>query len=188
MTGNHSKKKQPEAVRAQLMEAAAQAATEGGLGSLTLDLVAHKAGVSKGGLIHHYPTRQALIDALFSTLLHMFQKNIEERILHDPDSRGRFTRAYVKATALPREAPAESKLLGAFALAMSNDARLAELWFRWLKSQMEAYQEDASSVTGRMIRYAADGIWLEDCTGGNMNTAEERQAVIEHLIRLTYSL
>jgi len=188
MTENNRKKKQPEAVRANIMEAAAQAAIEGGLGRLTLDLVARKAGVSKGGLIHHYPSRQALIDSLFHTLLNVFQKNLDDFIRSDPESRGRFTRAYVQATARPGGSPAESKLLGAFALAMSNDSRLAGLWYDWLRSQMEKHGENTSSVIGRMVRYAADGLWLEACTGGNIYNIDERQVTVEHLISLTYSL
>ena len=170
------------------MEAAAKVAVEDGLGGLTLDRVAQKAGVSKGGLMHHYPSRQALIDALFDTLLSMFQKNMDECMRNDPDGRGRFTRAYVKATALPCGSPAESKLLGAFALAMSNDSRLAASWHGWLRSQLEKHDEDGSSVAGRMIRYAADGMWLEDCAGGAAHGMEERRSVVEHLIGLTYSL
>ena len=170
------------------MEAAARVAIEGGLGRLTLDLVAQKAGVSKGGLIHHYPSRQALIDSLFHILLSQFQKNLDDFIHQDPESRGRFARAYVNATVLSGASPAESKLLGAFALAMSYDSRLAELWHGWLGSQMEKHGENTSSVNARMVRYAADGLWLEACTGGHIYTAEERRATVEHLISLTYSL
>jgi len=170
------------------MEAAAQVAIEGGLARLTLDLVAKKAGVSKGGLIHHYPSRQALIDSLFHTLLGLFQKNLDDFIQNDPESRGRFTRAYVKATVLPGGSPAEGKLLGAFALAMSNDPRLAGLWHGWLGAQMEKHGENTSSAEGRMVRYAADGLWLEACTGGHIYNADERRATVEHLISLTYSL
>jgi AcrR family transcriptional regulator len=188
MNENYKKKKQPDVVRAQLMEAAAEVAVEYGLGGLTLDLVAQKAGVSKGGLIHHYPSRQALVEALFHNLLNIFQKNIEEFIQKDTADNGRFTRAYVKATAVPRNSLPESRLLGAFALAMSHDSELAELWFGWVKSQMAKHREDTSSVIGRMIRYAADGIWLEDCTGGNVHTPEERQAVVDYLVTLTFTL
>ncbi|MDR2697343.1 MAG: TetR/AcrR family transcriptional regulator [Holophagales bacterium] len=185
MSERYKKKKQPEDVRRQLLDSAAQVTIERGLGNLTLDLVAQKAGVSKGGLIHHFPSRQALVTSLFHSLLEIFQKHIESFIEQDSDRRGRFTRAYVKTTALPQS---ESKLLGAFALAMSNDEELARLWFDWLKSQIEKHGENTLSLVGRMVRYAADGIWLENCTGGNLNTLQERQDIVEYLINLTYSL
>ncbi|MCA9997886.1 MAG: TetR/AcrR family transcriptional regulator, partial [Anaerolineales bacterium] len=36
-----------------------------GLASLTLDAVAEEAGLSKGGLLYHFPSKVALIEGLF---------------------------------------------------------------------------------------------------------------------------
>ena len=187
MNESYKKKKQPEVVRAHLMDAAAKAAVERGLGSLTLDLVAQKAGVSKGGLLHHYPSRRALIEGLFHTLMSESQSRMEKFIQEDADTHGRFTRAYIKVF-LSQNSSFENRLHGAFALAMSNDIKLAELWFGWLREQLEKHGEDTSSVTGRMIRYAVDGIWLEDCTGGTLMSPTERRNVVGQLINLTFTL
>lgn len=188
MNENYRKKKQPQVVRAHLIEAAAEVASQRGLGGLTLDLVARRAGVSKGGLIHHFPNRAALIDGLFQSLLGVFEASVQQFIALDDNPRGRFTRAYIRATAAPRAEPHESKLLGAFALAMSHDEPLAMQWRTWFAGQMEKYGEHSGSVLGKVILYAADGIWLEDCTGVELTNPEQRQAVIEYLIQQTYVL
>jgi AcrR family transcriptional regulator len=188
MNGNHGKKKQPQVVRAQLLESAAQIAVERGLGSLTLDLVAQKAGISKGGLIHHFPSRIALIEGLFDRLLFVFEKSIEEFISCDKNESGKFTRAYIKATANSCDDDRKSKLLGAFALAMSNDEALSAKWRDWLQKQIEKYGEDKNPVLGSVIRYAADGIWLEDCTGARVIDDAERKSVVDYLIELTYTI
>ncbi|MCD0167012.1 TetR/AcrR family transcriptional regulator, partial [Deinococcus sp. 12RED42] len=52
--------RQPELTRAALLAAASTVLREQGA-SLSLDAVARAAGVSKGGLLHHYPTRDALL-------------------------------------------------------------------------------------------------------------------------------
>ena len=44
--------------RIQLLEAAAAIVNEQGSEYLTLDAVAHKAGVSKGGLLYHFKNKQ----------------------------------------------------------------------------------------------------------------------------------
>ena len=186
MNENYKKKKQPETVRKQLLDAAAEVAVERGLGSLTLDLVAQKAGVSKGGLIHHFPNRKALVEGLFHSIMDECQSRMEKLIQEDTDSRGNFTRAYAKVF-LSENSLYENRLHGSFALAMSTAPDLADLWFEWLRAQTEKYGED-TSVTARMIRYAVDGIWLEDCTNGTMNTPDERQCVVNHLIQHTYTL
>jgi hypothetical protein len=62
MNKNLGKKKQPQMVRLRILEAAAKVTVKRGLGGLTLELVAKEAGVSKGGLIHHYSSKSALIN------------------------------------------------------------------------------------------------------------------------------
>ncbi len=188
MNENYRRPRQPQVVRARLLAEANLIVVERGLAGLSLDLVARRAGVSKGGLIHHFPSRQALVDALFLSLLAVFEKNIEDRIAGDENPRGRFTRAYVRATAAPCGGPDGSKLLGAFAVAMSHDAPLAAKWRDWVQRQLARHGEESHALAGRMIRYAADGIWLEVCTWGDAVGTEERDAVVEHLIELTYTL
>lgn len=184
----NSRKKQPLVVRVRLLEAAAQVAVERGVNNLSLDAVARRAGVSKGGLIHHFPSRQALLRALFHDLLTVFADNIEAFMARDREPRGRFTRAYVRATALPPSEAEAVQLMRAFALAMSNDTDLGELWRCWLQLQLENHPEDAASPIGRLIRYAADGIWLEACMRVAVNTSGERAAVIERLVEMTHTL
>jgi AcrR family transcriptional regulator len=188
MNENAKKRKQPELVRTRLLDAAAKVAIDCGLRSLTLDLVAQRAGVSKGGLIHHFPSREALITAVFNKHLSAFQQSLAEFVARDNEPRGKFTRAFVKATTAQVERSPESSLFGAFALAMGNDPALSRLWYGWLEEELKKYPAEAASLTGRMVRYAADGIWLDVCTNGDVNTAEERQAVVDHLIGLTYTI
>jgi AcrR family transcriptional regulator len=186
MQKNH-KEKRPLATRTQLMEAAAQIVTERGVDNLTLDLVAQRAGISKGGLIHHFPTRQTLLEGLFQSLLAVFQKSIEDFISIDENPRGRFTRAYIKSTTFTSDSEHKNKLLAAFALATSKNEILSTAWQDWQQKQIDKYNENVCSVVGRIVRYAADGMWLEDCCGGESSNPEERENIVEYLIQLTYA-
>ena len=44
--------------RQAILEAAERVVTEAGAAHLTLDAVAGKAGVSKGGLLYHFPSKK----------------------------------------------------------------------------------------------------------------------------------
>ena len=55
--------------REDLIDAAEAIVTELGVGELTLERVAARAGVTKGGLIYHYKTRDALLQALVERLV-----------------------------------------------------------------------------------------------------------------------
>lgn len=50
--------------RARILAAAAELARESGPGSLSLDAVAARAGVSKGGLLYNFPSKAALLKGL----------------------------------------------------------------------------------------------------------------------------
>jgi AcrR family transcriptional regulator len=185
MNKNLGKKKQPQIVRSLLLEAAAKVAVERGLAGLTLDLVAQKAGVSKGGLIHHYPSKAALINGLFDQLLLYFEKEIEDFILKDNIKSNKFTRAYINVSTNYYNVLYEKQLLGIFSLIMTTDIKLSNKWKHWLQQQLKKYEEDENSVLLSVARYAADGIWLEDCSGVGATNSVGRSAVIEHLIGLT---
>lgn len=51
-------------LKERLFHAAICVALENGFGKVTLDAVARQAGISKGGLLHHFSTKGALIRAM----------------------------------------------------------------------------------------------------------------------------
>jgi AcrR family transcriptional regulator len=50
--------------RAQILAAAAELAKERGAAHISIEAIAHRAGLSKGGLLYHFPRKDALIQAL----------------------------------------------------------------------------------------------------------------------------
>src|SRR3546814_16305748 len=68
MSLSHQRKKQPELVLRSLIDCAARIVAEAGVGGATIQAVADAAGVTQGGLLHHFPSKQILIEALFADL------------------------------------------------------------------------------------------------------------------------
>ena len=54
----------PPGARDRILDAAEQLVSAQGASNLTLDAVAQSAGVSKGGLLYHYPSKDALLVAM----------------------------------------------------------------------------------------------------------------------------
>lgn len=52
--------------RDRLLDAAERVVVESGATHLTLDAVAKSAGVSKGGLLYHFPSKEALLDGMLA--------------------------------------------------------------------------------------------------------------------------
>jgi AcrR family transcriptional regulator len=63
--------------RNRILAAAADVARESGPGSLSLDAVAARAGVSKGGLLYNFPSKAALLRGLVEDHLAAFEAALE---------------------------------------------------------------------------------------------------------------
>src|SRR5690242_1339809 len=83
-----------------ILEAAERVIVRSGVERATIDEVAREAGVSKGGVLHHFPSKDAIILGLVEMLVSRFEANVLKRQADDPDPNGSFTRAFLhEATA-----------------------------------------------------------------------------------------
>ena len=62
----------------QLLEAAETVILRKGIGNLTLSAVAAEAGMSKGGLLHHFPTKNNLIESLVVRSAEQWRKSYQD--------------------------------------------------------------------------------------------------------------
>src|SRR3546814_5263924 len=117
------------------------------VGGATIQAVADAAGVTKGGLLHHFPSKQILIEALFADLLEQLDAQLdaqlEGELEGDARSYGRFTRAYVRAmTRLSEEA--SNGVWTALTLAMQSEKPLRALWSGWLEARLRRHAKTRS--------------------------------------------
>lgn len=174
MTEAHRRKKQPEHVRAQLIESARRLALENGLAAVSVDAVAADAGVTKGGLFHHFPSKSALVKAVFAHLLDEFSADLDTRMAVDPEPYGRFSRAFVQSVF---EVGADAQW-GPLWIATVTDPELRRLWGEWLAQQLSQHNETGPRL--EIARFAADGVWLGHMFGvAPANPEEFRRRLIE---------
>jgi AcrR family transcriptional regulator len=160
----HRRKKQPAEVRAQLLEVAAELCAEVGIPNASLEAISRRAGVSKGGLLHHFPTKQALIEALTETLLADLSERIELHVAQDPDPRGRFTRAYLLACLEYRKKPT-SDHWDTLAIMLGTEPGMRTRWTKWLSANMKRHGEREDTTACLIVRMAADGVWFSEAVG-----------------------
>lgn len=153
------RKKQPEQVRAALIQSAAELAAQQGLSAVTVQAVAQAAGVTKGGFFHHFPHKQALLDAVFDAFEAEHDREIDRLIAEDDQAWGCFTRAYVMM-AFRDILQEEASLHVPLSLSMMNSADLCERWSRWLAGRLQQHQSTDSHPQHEIVRLAADGAWM----------------------------
>ncbi|MEU7478221.1 TetR/AcrR family transcriptional regulator [Lentzea sp. NPDC042327] len=88
----------PEDTRRALLDAAGVCIRARGT-SATLDHIAREAGVSKGGLLHHFATKDDLVRALAQDLFDRFRADVLAAVDPADTGPGRLTRAYVRVSA-----------------------------------------------------------------------------------------
>lgn len=183
MAAGHHRKKQPEAVRAALLQAAERLASTQGLRAVTMQAVADAAGVTKGGLLHHFPNRDALLRGLFDAYIDRLDEAIAALMRADAASFGRFTRAYIRATLVPDAlsgAPASAAVIAAF----MGDPDLRRRWRDWLAAQEAAHDATDSALDLRIARLAADGLWFAQADGVPLQGEDDLLAGILRRARL----
>jgi AcrR family transcriptional regulator len=150
--------KQPDTTRTAILEAASRVTARDGALNLTLENVAKEAGVSKGGLLYHFPNKEALISSMIDE--HLTGWNEAVKVAKD-DAKGAFTRAFVKTTITPRELETElgSGLLAAVAL---NPELLEPVKKHYVAWQKEIEQDGINPVTATLVRLAADGLYFAE--------------------------
>ena len=182
-----SRKKQPQEVRSRLLKATAEVAAEQGLDAVTIAEVSKRAGVTSGGLFHHFPSKKHLIDELINSCTLSFENKIGQLIAQDPEPRGRFARAYLLASNCVDDRCEDSVQVGNVLTAMSRDPEISRRWAAWIGEQLKKYGAESDPILGEIIRYASDGLWLEDYVMESVDK-NRRQAVIDRLLELTHKL
>jgi AcrR family transcriptional regulator len=85
-----------EDTRRVVLAAAARVLRTRGI-QATLDDIAREAGMSKGGLIYHFPSKEELMQALATDMVEGFRAHVRSCIDPGDDLPGRLVRAYIRA-------------------------------------------------------------------------------------------
>jgi len=183
MTTPSRRKKQPEKVRNKLIECAARIAAEQGPGGLTIQAVADAAGVTKGGLFHHFSDKRQLIESVFKDFLTKLDEEIDQALEQDPVAYGRFTRAYIMV-ALQNIAPQrEADVWKAFSLCALTEPQFRVLWNEWIHGRLASHQETDQDPALHIARYAFDGVWSANLMGAI--SSEDYFALLDRLVEMT---
>jgi AcrR family transcriptional regulator len=79
--------------RTRILDAAEAIVRARGVPGLTLGAAAREAGVSKGGLLYHFGSKEALLSALLARLAEFVSQDFAEAMEHLPPGPGRAARA-----------------------------------------------------------------------------------------------
>lgn len=170
--------------RKRLLIAASNIVLKQGMAKLTLEAVSKEAGVSKGGLLHYFPNKEALVEGLVNELTQQFEEDIEQRVHSEGDTQGKWVRSYVKSTFESEESGLEIGAIFSAALYTNPDVllKLQTLFEDWQKNIVN---DGVDPVHATIARLAADGLWFSEIFGLPSLDEKLKTQVFEQLIRWT---
>jgi len=166
--------------RAALLKIACQLVREKGASQLTLDAVAKEAGVSKGGLLYHFPTKDALIQATLDDFLDRFDSDTEEEAVRNTNLNNKWAQAYLIQTfeISKNDLDMSASILAA---AASNPELLEPMRKRYVRWQSRMTAECKSPVEATAARLAADGLFFCELFGFAPLDEQLRTDVLDYL-------
>lgn len=178
-------RKTPLETRTKLLQATIQLITTDGANHLTLEAVAREAQVSKGGLLHHFATKEALFRGLIDLATQSWNERFADELAHEPEGQtGRWSRAYIRAT-FDREAD-ETRLMLALTRVVAAYPDLIDVCRAIYAQPWEDAADDGlPEARALTIQVACDGLWLGEMAGIPLVPDALRAQVRAELLRLT---
>lgn len=174
----------------KLLDAATDIIMNQGVHQLTLDEVAKTAGVSKGGLLYHYPSKETLMTAMVERLQ---QEQNELYASLQQEGYGpveAFVRLFDETKLHPERAAIQidvEKMI-AFLTLFEVDQEYANRWKHDLDTFFVQFQQTADPVETMIIRYALEGMMMSEHFGVGVPPAELKQAIIARLIERAHNI
>lgn len=183
MLNAHQRKKDPELVRQKILSSAMQLATEQEVTGVSIQAVATLAGVTKGGVFHHFANKQTLIESMLTELIRHLDTEIQYKIENDPQAYGCFTRAYIDVT-LCSESIGVNSAWSALCMTVITDKSFSDMWNRWLAQRLIQHATTDQAIELKILRYAADGAWFIE--GLAAKPQDDYELIKHELIMRTY--
>lgn len=150
------RKNKPQEVRQNLLDAVQTLILSEGIGQVSIQKIADTAGVSKGGLFHHFKHKDELLAAYFDALLDEFDALLQAYPITDYRD---FISAYARLTF---DGVAHYGNQSMILLQFMSQKVYQQKWQDWL-----AKWESLDGVSFELTawRYVIDGIWLNMAVG-----------------------
>lgn len=148
--------------KTKIIETALNIVAREGLHTLTYDHLVKATGISKGGILYHFPSREALLGELIRYSQRQYLELYEVKIESQPPRPGRTVLACLRATETDPTIQ-DAKAYGALAAIIAEYPQLVGAYSEGYKLLYKHLSEDGGDF-GRQwaILAALDGLWLED--------------------------
>lgn len=148
-----------EESRQIILEAVTRVVAREGLVKATIEAIAAEAGMSKGGILHHFPSKQAMLLGMCDLYEERFLARRDARVAELPDTPYRLLKATVQL--MLEDLEAERDVVPKFASALDDDEmrlHVGEMKGRFFQEMIAGVPEPEHVA---LVMYAVDGLWMD---------------------------
>ncbi|MGD9762813.1 MAG: TetR/AcrR family transcriptional regulator [Candidatus Binatia bacterium] len=147
-----------------ILDAAEAVVVRHGIANLTLDAVAAEAGVSKGGLLHHFPAKDRLVEALVRRCAENWRAFYTDAYARTPEGPGRMARALLESCLADSKAWTEQlrrSSSACFAALAQNPSLIEPMRAVYSDLHRRIAEDNLPPGVGETIVAVLDGLWLD---------------------------
>ncbi len=165
-----------------ILQKALEVVMESGAASLTFDAVAKKSGISRGGILYHFPSKEALLQAILDQYVTREMASFEQ---HWQTLGGRpetMTKAELFC-AMDKDTDRDDEAVALMAAVVNNPALLENVR-PIIEGRYEIARELDDFDTHASVLLALDGIYMLRALGLQPLKRKERKKIYQHLLSL----
>ncbi|HLO77301.1 MAG TPA: TetR family transcriptional regulator [Magnetospirillum sp.] len=174
----------PTTTRDKIIDAAMSIVRDQGVAKLTLDEAAKCAGLSKGGVLYHFKTKDDLIRGMVETLINRCDSLHHDYYDREPEGPYRWARAVVQ-TGFDPNGPASDKLASALLASIAVNPELVApvqaQYERWI-ARINA--DSPNPLQAALVCMAMDGHYFQTILGLKLCDDEKREQMKAFMLDL----
>lgn len=172
--------------RQRICEAAIRLAVRDGLRSLTLDGVAAETGLSKGGVTHHFGSKDDLLNGVMTYFSEYIESRLTTAVADDPKPRFRWIRAmldtiYPGKNKKKDDFPTNGLMTAILAASIHNRELMPPIRQLAERLQKRLLDDNDGELDQLMLWLAMDGLFLWEFVGLIKPTDKLHKNVLVHM-------
>lgn len=170
--------------RSTILSAAIRVIERDGITAVTFDSVAAESGLTRGGILYHFPSREALLTAIHQYLADQWEDGLiaaAGKSAEDTTADERLA-AYVRVSA-HSATRAELRLMLEAAVDADTMAPWNAVLQHWTPTP-SADIHDPDALSRFIVRLAADGLWMYEALSNQPLDPQLRQLVADQIVQI----
>lgn len=182
MENPYKRKKDPETNKLLILHAAAEIGASADWHQVTFQAIADKTGLSKGGIIHHFRSKEELLEELMQQSLAELTEWITEEKKISGDEMAHIN--YLRFIARKSDDLHYRRTMKVILQAALTNSDHRKMWDDWFTAHISGGLAADQSINNLIIMLVADGIWYADILGVYNLSNEKKEQLIQKLQNL----